>query len=189
MAAPGDDDEDEEDGFEPRKGASHVTVVDAISNSDAPPSQVAKSAASSPPSDGSRSPSCEADLPDQSTASTLPPVTPEVPEVPEKEIESEAVVPQPLPPSSQPHSSSVPPTVKPSAPVSTRTSNRFATKSIGREDEDPKYWSYDASNYLKKALAKFDGGRAVHWLKELDSALNFPKGTVSSFERFIIRNY
>lgn len=64
-------------------------------------------------------------------------------------------------------------------PVSVRTSSRLAVKATGREDSDPKYWSFDAGNYIIKSLGKFGGNKAVYWLKELDCALNFPKGAVS----------
>lgn len=66
----------------------------------------------------------------------------------------------------------------PAAAISTRTSSRITAKTVGREDDNPKYWSFDAGNYLMKSLAGFDPQKAVFWLKELDSVLGFPKGNV-----------
>lgn len=65
------------------------------------------------------------------------------------------------------------------APLSTRASTRNILKATDREDDDPKYWSFDAGNYLKKALAGFEIDKAIYWMKELDRTLGFPKGNVS----------
>lgn len=64
------------------------------------------------------------------------------------------------------------------APISTRLSSRVTAKVVRRVDDDPKYWSFDAGNYLMKALTEFEAQKAVYWLKELDCALGFPKGNV-----------
>lgn len=66
-------------------------------------------------------------------------------------------------------------------PLSTRASSRKVPKALSREDDDPKYWSFDAANYLRKTLAGFEIEKAIYWMKELDLALGFPKGSVSRF--------
>lgn len=86
--------------------------------------------------------------------------------------------PSPVPSSLNPPPSNPAPTEKSTAPISTRTSSRTAAKSTARKDEDKKYWSYDAGDHIKKSLGKFGGRELVHWLKELDNAMNFPQGIV-----------
>lgn len=96
---------------------------------------------------------------------------------PSESSSSESSTPSPIPKKSSSKKLSSGPAVS----ASTRASSRNLVKALGREDDNPKYWSFDATNHLRKALAGFEVDKLVYWLKELDFALGFPKGNVSTF--------
>lgn len=155
---------DEENEDEARKCSQepHVTEVDATQLSSEAQAETPKLVSGSQLEAGENSGHL---TPSQSVTSTTV--------VPESDLQS-ALSNSVPPPTSAPTSAHN----KSAVQVSTRASSRTVAKSLGRQDEDPKYWSFDAGCYLKKALGRFGGEEAVYWLKELDNSLQFPKGNV-----------